>query len=89
MQELLPILIGTMLGSLVCAAGWRPRSGHLLVLGAIAGAASTTINGEWGAGAAPFLIDTISVTFYAGTILVARAGLRRLRHKPLSTSDCT
>jgi hypothetical protein len=78
MQELLPMLLGVLAGSLLWRRGpARHRRAATVLLSVIGGALSTTINGEWGAGAAAFLADAALV---GSSALAAMATLALLRH---------
>jgi hypothetical protein len=89
MQELLPPIIGMVLGGILCAARVRPRIGQLLTLGILGGVVSTTVNGEWAGGVAPLLTDALSALLATGTVLTIPLAFRRLRHRRIGTSECT
>jgi len=73
MQEVLPVLIGLILGW-VCLpiTSIRKRSLAAILLCILGGVLSTTINGEWIAGFVPLLGDVALVAGGVVTVLVAR-----------------
>jgi hypothetical protein len=70
MQELLPVVIGLVLGC-VClpVTARRARHSMAILLSFLGGALATTINWEWAAGPIPFLLDVALVAGGAVPVL--------------------
>ncbi|MBV9124003.1 MAG: hypothetical protein JO112_11645 [Planctomycetes bacterium] len=82
MQELLPVLIGLVMGGLCCRIGSvRLRGVAVLLLSPLGGALATTLNQEWAAGVVPFLADTAFVATAGLGTVIGLAVLGHLRQK--------